>query len=34
MVEKASGKFMAQVKSVGGSFSLFSDKVKAVLGSL
>ena len=34
MVEKASGKFMAQVKTVGGTYSLFEAKVKAALGSL
>jgi hypothetical protein len=34
MVEKATGKFMAQVKSVGGSYALFEAKVKSVLGSL
>jgi len=34
MVEKATGRFMAQVKTVGGSYPLFEAKVKAVLSGL
>lgn len=34
MIEKATGRFIAQVKTIGGTYSLFEAKLKATLGSL